>query len=195
MSLYRRRLPHWRPEGRPLFLTWRLHGTLPPNRYLTPEGLTSGQAFVCIDLYLDRAGYGPAWLRRDDVAQIVADSLHFGQENLGHYHLHAWVVMANHVHVLLTPLVSPSQLQKSLKGFTARAANQILGRTGEPFWQRESYDHWVRNEDEFRRIVGYIEKNPVRAGIVPRAEDYRWSSTHKPAGEPARKPGGSPHGA
>ena len=182
MSLSRRRLPHWWPEGRPLFLTWRLHGTLPPNRYLTPDGPTSGQAFVCIDRYLDRAGYGPAWLRRDDVAQIVADSLHFGRQNLGHYHLHAWVVMANHVHVLLTPLMSPSQLQKSLKGFTARAANQILGRTGEPFWQRESYDHWVRNEDEFRRIVGYIEKNPVRAGIVARAEDHRWSSAHKPAG-------------
>jgi len=86
--------------------------------------------------------------------------------------------MANHVHVLLTPRVSASKLQQSLKGFTTRAANQILGRTGGPFWQRESYVHWVRDQTEFRCIVTYMEKNPVRAGIVARAEDYRWPSAH-----------------
>ena len=89
--------------------------------------------------------------------------------------------MANHVHVLLTPLVAASKLQQSLKGFTARAANKILGRTGEPFGQRESYDHWVRNDSEFQRIVTYIENNPVTAGVAARADDYRWSSAYKPA--------------
>ncbi len=181
MSLSWRRLPHWRPDGQPLFLTWRLHGTLPPNRYIGPDGLTSGQAFVWIDRYLDRVGYGPAWLRRDEITQIVVDALYFGQQRLGYYQLHAWVVMANHVHVLLTPLVPASRLQKALKGFTARAANKILGRTGEPFWQRESYHHWVRNEQEFQRILRYIEDNPVTAGVVARAEDYPWFSAHKPA--------------
>ncbi len=89
--------------------------------------------------------------------------------------------MPNHVHVLLTPSVAASKLEQSLKGFTARQANQMLGRTGEPFWQRESYDHWARNEDECRRIARYIERNPVRAGLAERAEDYRWSSACKPA--------------
>ena len=84
--------------------------------------------------------------------------------------------MANHVHVLLLPGMSPSQLLKSLKGHTAREANRLLGRTGEPFWQRESYDHWARNPAEFDRIATYIENNPVKAGLVQRAEDYRWSS-------------------
>ncbi|MGE5645668.1 MAG: transposase [Acidobacteriota bacterium] len=100
---------------------------------------------------------------------------------MGHYRLHAWVVMANHVHVLLTPRVTASKLHQSVKGFTARQANELLGRTGEQFWQRESYDRWVRNEQEFQRIVGYIERNPVTAGLVARVEDYRWSSAHKPA--------------
>ena len=68
---------------------------------------------------------------------------------------------------------------KSLKGFTARQANRLLGRTGEPFWQQESYDHWVRSEIEWNRIAGYIEDNPVKAGLVARAEDYPWSSAHK----------------
>jgi len=66
------------------------------------------------------------------------------------------------------------RLQKSLKGFTAREANKILG-------QRESYDHWVRNEKEFQRIVSCIENNPVTAGLAARAEDYRWSLAYKPA--------------
>ncbi len=63
-----------------------------------------------------------------------------------------------------------------MKGFTARQANSLLHRTGEPFWQHESYDHWVRNHDEFCRIEAYIENNPVRAGLVLEPGDYPWSS-------------------
>ena len=65
---------------------------------------------------------------------------------------------------------------KSLKGASAREVNRLLGRTGEPFWQKESYDHWVRDSAEFERIRRYIEGNPVKAGLVARAEDYAWSS-------------------
>jgi type I restriction enzyme R subunit/putative DNA methylase len=95
---------------------------------------------------------------------------------LGHYELGAYVVMPNHVHLLVRPLVSPDRLLRSLKGSTARAANLLLGRTGEPFWQKESYDHWVRDHAEFLRIRGYIEANPVKAGLVSRPEDFPWSS-------------------
>jgi len=180
MTLYVRRLPHWQPEDEPLFLTWRLHGTLPPNRYIGPRGLASGEAFVCIDRYLDQATHGPSWMRRPEIAQLVAGALHFGEQNLGLYRLHAWVVMPNHAHVLLTALVSASRLQKSVEGFAAREANKLLGRTGEQFWQRESYDHWVRNQTEFERVVSYIEQNPVKSGLACQAEEYRWSSAYKP---------------
>ena len=84
--------------------------------------------------------------------------------------------MANHVHVLLLPLVHPSRLLQSLKGFTAREANRLLKRTGEPFWRRESYDHWVRDETEWNRVAAYIENDPLKAGIVARPEDCMWSS-------------------
>ena len=70
------------------------------------------------------------------------------------------------------------RLLQSLKGFTAREANRVLGRTGEPFWQAESYDHWVRNEREYLRIADYIECNPVKAGLVGHAGDYPWSSAN-----------------
>ncbi len=75
-----------------------------------------------------------------------------------------------------------SRFMKSLKGFTAREANRFLGRTGQPFWQAESFDHWVRNSDEHARIQAYIEENPVKAGLVQCAEDYRWSSAYRGVG-------------
>lgn len=112
---------------------------------------------------------------------MVLDSLYKGAE-LGHYELGSFVVMANHVHVLLLPKVPPSRLLKSLKGFTAHEANRLLGRTGVPFWQRESYDHWVRNEQERQRIAEYIEENPVKGGLVARAADFRWSSAYRTSG-------------
>jgi putative transposase len=173
-------LPHWYPDGKALFLTWHLHGSLPHALYLPPGKASSGQAFVWMDRYLDTTRKGPMYLRMEPIAQIVRDSLETG-ERLGHYQLHAWVVMANHVHVLVTPKINPARLIASLKGTTARAANKLLGRTGEPFWQAECYDHWVRNEDEFRSIWSYIEENPIKAGFVIDASAFRWSSACRAA--------------
>jgi putative transposase len=119
--------------------------------------------------------HGPTYLRRPEIARVVVDSIHKGVE-LAHYNLHAYAVMANQVHLLIQPKINPSHLLKSLKGATAREANRILGRTGEPFWQKESYDHWVRDQTEFERIRAYIENNPVKAGLVEAAEQYPWSS-------------------
>ena len=45
-----------------------------------------------------------------------------------------------------------------------------MARTGQPFWQNESYDHWVRVRDELDKIVGYVEENPVAAGLIEGAE-------------------------
>jgi hypothetical protein len=59
-----------------------------------------------------------------------------------------------------------------VKGFSARECNKILGRAGEPFWQSESFDHWIRDQAEFERVRLYIENNPVRAGLVVRPRDY-----------------------
>jgi REP element-mobilizing transposase RayT len=91
--------------------------------------------------------------------------------------------MSNHVHVLIRPLQQPTRLLQSLKGTTAREANLILVRTGQPFWQRESYDHCARDEPELERIVAYIENNPVKAGLVAKPSAYRWSSAWSGDGE------------
>ena len=73
-----------------------------------------------------------------------------------------------------TPL---SSIMHSLKSYTAHEANKVLQRTGE-FWQAESYDHWVRDEDELERIVNYIAANPVDASLTPKHEDWYYCSCH-----------------
>ncbi len=108
------------------------------------------------------------------IAQLVAEAILHRDGTA--YQLHAYVIMPNHVHLLVTPNQSVSKTIQSLKRHTAREANRLLGLTGQTFWQDESYDHLVRNATEFERITKYIDQNPVNAGLVTTPEDYRWSS-------------------
>jgi len=107
---------------------------------------------------------------------MVTDAIRYRDRHLRHYQLHAFVVMPNHVHLLMTPLVAVSRVMQSLKRFTAREGNRILGLTGRSFWQDESYDRLVRNDAEFERITHYIEMNPVKAGLAITPEEFPWSS-------------------
>jgi len=161
----------------PVFLTWRLADSLPANRPF-PSAITSGQAFVAMDRLLDQARTGPVYLRRPEIAKLLVDVIHYQACSLGHYELHSYVVMPNHVHLLVTPRVPVSRLTHSLKRFTAKEGNRILGLTGKPFWQDESYDRLVRNDEEFQRIARYIEWNPVKSGLAVAPEEFPWSSAH-----------------
>jgi putative transposase len=177
MRHYERRLPHWDTVEQPLFVTFRLQGSLPAHRVFPPTGLAlSGKAFVAMDRLLDRSASGPLHLRRREIAEFVIGALLDGQQKFQRYQLHAFVVMPNHVHLLVTPKVMASQWLAPLKGFTAHRANQLLGSHGQAFWQDESYDHLVRSPAEFGRIRAYIEKNPVTAGLVVDTQEFPWSS-------------------
>ena len=171
---HERRLPHYHSVGHPIFVTWRLFNSLPANRTF-PAVATSGQAFVAMDRLLDTARTGPLHLRRAEFAEMVIEAIEHCERE-GHYALHNYVVMANHVHLLITPRIELPKLTHSLKRFTARESNRMLGVCGQPFWQDESYDRWVRDEVEFERIADYIENNPVSAGLCASPEDFRWSS-------------------
>jgi len=172
-TFHSRRLPHLHSVGQPTFLTWRLDGSLPAGRSFPAAG-SSGRAFLAIDRVLDTASTGPLFLRMTEVARVVVDAIRYRDQQA--YQLHAFVVMPNHVHILITPLEEVSKVMHSLKRFTAREANLLLGRTGQPFWQDESYDRLVRDDSEFERIAGYIERNPVTAGLATMLEAFLWSS-------------------
>ena len=176
MPFYRRRLPHLDQIEQAVFVTWRLYGSLPPNRTFPVATVCSGKAFAALDHLLDQTSAGPFHLRQPEIADMVVEAIHYNAFVLGHYQLHAFVVMPNHVHVLVTPRLALCKLTKSLKGIAAKRANARMSLTGSPFWQEESYDHLVRNQREFEKIRWYIEENPVRAGLVGDASQYRWSS-------------------
>ncbi len=185
MAYYERNLPHWHPDGKTIFLTWRLYDSLPRSflRSLKEDPHASaGQRFRKADATLDRAEYGPLWLEDERVAARVMHAIEWGANSLGHYRLHAFVVMANHIHLLIDPIVSLPRITNGLKGVSAREANRILGRVGGRFWQDESFDHWVRNGKEFEKIRTYIERNPVAAGLVAKPEDWPWSSATERGG-------------
>jgi putative transposase len=180
-DLYRRNLPHIRPPNSSFFLTDRLVDTLPRSAILrlsqekkmlerSGDPKSASRLFKYLDELLDK-GDGPTWLSEPRVASLVLDELRNLDENAT---LHAVCVMSNHTHALVSvgdeDAASLTEMMRSFKGRTARFANQLLGRTGK-FWQRETYDHFVR-EGEWERILWYIAMNPVRAGLVDNWYDW-----------------------
>jgi REP element-mobilizing transposase RayT len=116
-----------------------------------------------IEAYVD-AGHGSCVLRDPRCAAIVEESLwHFDGER---YQLLAWVVMPNHVHVLIELRQTPlSQIIECWKSYTSRACGRVLGRRGQ-LWQEDYFDRFIRNDAHHNRAVEYIEWNPVIAGLV-----------------------------
>jgi REP element-mobilizing transposase RayT len=181
----RGRLPHWEIDGGLYFVTYRLADSLPRSvherkaaereqdaiaaRQWDPDPAgTNGRRLedltVCRnDAFLD-AGWGACHLARPDVARGVAGALrHFDEQR---YRLFAWCVMPNHVHVVLRLFLGTTLARTlhSWKSLTAKEANRLLGRDGE-FWQREYYDHLVRDEAELAAYVRYVAENPMKAGL------------------------------
>jgi len=188
---YQRHLPHYQPAGAILFITFRLAGSLPqaalqrldeekrrlkaeilqnPDLQISHQAvyLAQKKLFGTWDAELDHSKQGPQWLAEPRIAGMVCDALKYRDGT--QYTLEAYCIMPNHVHMVFAPLVfegasiSLSKIMHSLKGYTAREANRVLGRQGD-FWQHESYDHAVRDEAELIRIVEYVRLNPSRVGL------------------------------
>jgi len=157
LMYWHRRLPHWVPEDSTVFITWRLAGSKPPPAPAT----------------------GPRWLGQPRIAAIFADALLVGESVRRSYDLLAWIVMPNHVHVVMHPIRPLPEIMRWLKAATANRANRVLGRTGTAFWQREYFDRWIRSDKHLASVIAYVEGNPVRSGLAANPEEWRWSSAHK----------------
>jgi REP element-mobilizing transposase RayT len=175
-------LPHFDGGQTAQMVTFRLADSLPKERLEAwkdelerlPECEAAAEYYRRVEEYLDR-GSGKAWLRDRRVALMLRDALlHFEGER---YRLYAWVIMPNHVHVLIRTLDGHdlAGIVQSWKSFTAKQANKILGLTGH-FWQKEYFDRYVRDERHFAAAVSYIERNPVKAGLCPNRETWEFGS-------------------
>jgi putative transposase len=142
--------------------------------------------FEKFDALLDGSETGPHWLAQPAVADIVSKAIRY--RDGGKYDLIAFSVMPNHVHMICVVgrPVWPSYSRKAsspyiltrilenLKWYTALKCNRLLGRTG-AFWQNESYDHIIRNNQELIKTVEYVLNNPVKAGLVKLRELWPWN--------------------
>lgn len=153
-------LPHRDEPGLVQFVTFRLVDAFPRELRSEWQHLLeiedNREKRTQLEGYLDSCK-GECHLRRDDVAQIVEASLLF--KHNAAYDLRAWVIMPNHVHVLVQIQASPlSKVIDAWKGFTAKEANKILGRTGS-FWQENYWDTYMRDAEHELKTRRYIEMN------------------------------------
>jgi len=146
--------------------------------------------FKKYDDTLDKIRSGPVWLQDPEIALIVSNSIKHYDGTV--YGLLAYTIMPNHVHQVFhlsedhikeikkskdrykNKSYPVTGILESIKKYTARRANEILDRRG-GFWERESYDHVVRNNKSLVRIVKYVLNNPVKAGLVELPEEWEWN--------------------
>ena len=170
-------LPHFDMPGLVQLINYRLDDAMPASlrhEWAALLEIDDGlKRRTKIEAYLDR-GCGSCLLRDHRAAAVVEENwLHADGEN---YRLLAWVVMPNHVHLLVEISEKPqAQLVKNWKGFSARRINRLLARRGK-LWQDDYWDRYIRDEAHLRKVVHYIEANPVKAGLVKTPEQWPFSS-------------------
>jgi len=189
-------LPHFDGGEVWQFVTYRLYDSLPQNLLerwrleLERDRITDAEFRRRIEQYLDQ-GCGSCFLRNESIAEMIQENLlNFDAQK---YKLKAWVVMPNHVHLLLKPNAGfeLGEIMHSIKSYSAHEANKILQRSGQ-FWFRESFDRYIRNHEHFQNTLAYIENNPVKARLCEKSDDWRFGSAYfrpgSAGGSPAIRP-------
>jgi REP element-mobilizing transposase RayT len=183
-------LPRWEKEGGVYFVTFRVADSLPKavldhivaereavirtanqmHRDLSADERKKLQQLstTAIEQYLD-TGAGACPLRNTPVAAAVADTLRYFDGK--RYRLLAWCIMPNRVHVVfkIFPAYGLADIVHSWKSFSAKRANKILN-VAETFWQREYYDHLIRDQAQLFRAIRYVAANPEKANL----KNWEW---------------------
>ena len=186
VEITQRNLPHWRQTGVYYFITFRTSDSLPKqvqNKLRHQQKAWLEKHCLDSDLVLDSladdlkkeyyylfskrihelldSGYGNQDLLDFQISQVVEKALKYFDGC--RYILDAWVIMPNHVHLLMRTLGdnSLSAIMHSLKSYTAKEINKIRGRTGS-FWAKESFDYIVRSYGQLEKFREYIKSNPIK---------------------------------
>ncbi len=194
VTCYQRNLPHWRQQGATYFVTFRLIDSLPASKLNELRALRQELACKLRDspseverwwrehaknvmkkseAWLDQ-GMGSCLLKEETCREIVYGTLLFF--HLKRHETGAFVVMPNHVHVLLRPLEDESleKILMSIKRESSRTINAETGKSG-ALWQEESYDRIVREPEHLWKCLQYIGKNPAKANLGE-GKELRWVS-------------------
>ena len=181
-------LPHWRQSQKLYFVTFRLNDSVAQDRLHAwsaekeiwesqhPKPWSEKNWTEYHERFTEKmeqlldSGYGSCALRHPEVGTLVENALrHFDGTR---YQLGEYVIMPNHVHVLVRPAEDQplESILHSWKSFTAKQANIILKKSG-AFWCEEYFDHLVRSATQYEKFCGYIRENPLKARLA--AGDFR----------------------
>ncbi len=167
-------LPHWEEDHGLYFVTFRLADSLPRSvlaslqlKYADADDRDKKARDV--ERLLERH-HGACHLKNPAIADLVACALQ--KFDGSRYRLFAWCIMPNHVHVVFQPILHfrLEDILHSWKSYTAKQANKELKRNGKEFWQREYFDHLIRDGKQLDRAIRYTAENPEKAGM----KDWRW---------------------
>ncbi len=202
--VHQRNLPHIYVERAIFFITFRLKNSIPLEvlekmkaekemkmlEIMQNKNLSESQKkealyveekrfFGKYDQALHKYAHADDFLRKTEIAQIVADKMH--EYDKERYDLIAYCIMSNHVHLLFNTdgyeKYVVSDTMQLIKGGSGFLCNRVLGREG-AFWQQESYDHYVRNQKELTNIEYYVVENPVKASLVNDWQDWKFTYWH-----------------
>ena len=163
-------LPHWEQSGKLQFITVRLCDSLPASKIEYLEDLKlkliNDECIIQVDdkdTYIEKIdnwlskGYGECLLKYDTIQKLIDDALNYYDGKK--YDLFNYVIMPNHIHIIVIPYVNFEITWADFKRYTTRKINKFLDRTGE-LWQRECFDRMIRSGSELMRIIEYIRTNP-----------------------------------
>jgi REP element-mobilizing transposase RayT len=173
-------LPHFDAPGVTQFITFQLHDSFPVKRRAEWETILcepdNSAKRKKLEAWLDR-GQGECWLRHGNVAELVEKILL--EADGCDYRMRAWVVMPNHVHLVVDVRDVPlAKLIGGWKGKSSRLANVLLRHRGQ-FWHEDYFDTLIRDEAHLKRAIRYTEQNPVKAFLVKDAREWSWSSARR----------------
>ncbi len=201
---YIRNVPHLQPQNGVFAITICLSGTLPKSKieilkdertlkiaHIKQSSLSPKEEKIALikvhqlyfnkfDDLLDNETSGPTWLKRNEIAKIIAESLHFrdGKD----FKLVCYCVMSNHIHLVIYQCKQQLfEILRNFKSYTSLMSNNLIyGKfkkgDGRPnFWLHESYDHLIRNRKDFYHQVQYTVNNPVKANLVKSWQEWNFT--------------------
>jgi REP element-mobilizing transposase RayT len=187
---YARHLPHWRQDGATYFVTFRLGDSLPEAKLIEIKNLRSHWEYTHPEPRSEKdweehsreiirrteawsdEGHGACYFREKRWADDLRDRLHYFHGE--RYRLNCWVIMPNHCHLVFRSFDRHEleDLIGAMKGVTARHINADNKSSGE-LWEQECFDRIIRDTEHLERVIRYIGRNPLLAGL-PRDKWFRW---------------------
>jgi REP element-mobilizing transposase RayT len=157
-----KKLPHISLENYFQFITFRTYESF--DLYATKIAtldIDRKKKEYLLDAYLDNSKVGAYFF--DENIELMKEIIY--EKNNILYEIEIFVIMPNHIHLLLKQIADLKEILKYIKGKSAIEFNKKFNRKGK-FWHNNYYDRVIRNEKHFLLVYEYIKNNPIKANLV-----------------------------